>query len=739
MKNSFATFVSTTLLTAALTASAAFNPGNLPLWFEAANDASAFTTRSPGAEFAITADGAEITLQKSGRQPAKVRMSFIGGHAATPLRGEQLLPGKVSRFIGNDAAQWRTGQSAFAQVQVENIYPGVNVTYYGNASQLEYDLNLAAGVNPEIIALRFDGAEKISVDAEGRLLLQVNDGQLFQHPPIAYQIINGERRPVTASYKITGADTVAFAIGTYDHSQPLVIDPIFSWATYFGGSAGETTWAVAVNPADDTIYVAGQTFSAKVTNNVPFTTVGSFTTNYQGGALTGDAFVAKFDSTGQNLLYCTYLGGTANDVAFGLAVDAAGHAYVAGATTSKNFPVKNAVTNGAYNGSLIGGPINPATSAYRTDAFVTELETDGSSLIYSTYLGGGYTDFATSVAVDESGNAFVTGCTYSTNFPVTGEAFQKQFGPRFSPFYRANAFVAEIPAGGQHLNYSTYFGGTNFDIGNAIAYNNGNVFIAGYTTSTNFPWTNGLAGSRLLNGRTNYTGYADAFVALFTKNGTNLDLQYSTFLGSTNQDVATAIAADAAANAYVVGWTTSTNFPNSTTGAQLASYVRTNKTSFAVATNAFFTKLAWDGSTLTRPYSQMFGGRGLDAANGVALDSSKNIYVVGSATSTNFLVTTNEIIAINTSAGTTNFLSATNRGQADAFITIFASDLNSVLLSTYIGGKQNDNAYGVAIDSSDNIIIGGSTTSTNFPTLNAAQPKRNGINDTFLLKVALPL
>ena len=734
MKNPFATLVGATLFTAALTASAAFNPGNLPLWFEAADQAT-FTTRSPDAEFAITANGAEITLHKSDTQTANVRMSFVGGNTATQLRGEQLLPGKVNRFIGNDASQWHTGLSTFAQVQLENIYPGVNVTYYGKAKQLEYDFNLAAGVNPETIALRFDGAEKISMDAQGQLVLQVNGGQLFQHPPVAYQTISGERHAIAASYKITGANTVGFAIGTYDHSQPLVIDPTFS--TYFGGSAGETTWAVAVNLTDNTIYVAGQTFSAKVTNNVPFTTVGSFATNYQGGSLTGDAFVAKFDSTGQNLIYCTYLGGTANDIALALAVDGAGHAYVAGATTSKNFPVSNPVTNGLYNGSRISGPINPDTGSYRTDGFVTELNTNGSGLIYSTYLGGSCTDFATGIAVDPSGNAFVTGLTTSTNFPFTGEAFQKRLGATYNPFHHANAFVVEIPAGGQHLNYSTYFGGTNLDTANAVAYNNGNVFIAGYTTSTNFPWTNGLADSRLLNGRTNYNGFADAFVAMFSENGTNLNLQYSTFLGSTNQDVATAIAADNDANAYVVGWTTSTNFPNSTSGVQLSSYVRTNKTIFAVATNAFLTKLAWDGSTLTRPYSQMFGGRGLDAANGVALDSTKNIYIVGSASSTNFPVTTNEIIAINASVGSTNFLSATNRGQADAFITVFAADLNSVLLSTYIGGKQKDSANGVAIDSTNNIIIAGSTASTNFPTLNAAQPKRNGTNDTFLLKIAL--
>ena len=736
MKNFFATLVGVTLVTAALTATAAFNPGNLPLWFEATDNAT-FTTRSPGAEFAITASGAEITLQKSGGQPATVRMSFVGGNPATQLRGEQLLSGKINRFIGNDAAQWHTAQSAFAQVQLEKIYPGVNVTYYGNAKQLEYDFNLAAGVNPEIIALRFDGAEKISVDAQGQLVLQVNGGQLFQHPPIAYQTISGERRAVAASYKITGAHSAGFAIGTYDHSQPLVIDPIISWATYFGGSAGETTWAVAVNPTDDTVYVAGQTFSSRVTNNIPFATVGSFATNYHGGALSGDAFVAKFDSAGQNLLYCTYLGGSGNEIANGLTVDALGQAYVAGVTTSPNFPVRNAVTNGTFNGSHITGVTDPNIRAYPPDGFVTKLSADGTALVYSTYFGGNKWESIYAIAIDPAGEAFITGYTSSTNFPTTGNAIQTKMACANFFYANANAFVSEIATDGGSLVYSTFLGGTNHDAGLAIAYNNNKVFIAGYTTSTNFPWTNGLPASRLLNGRTNFSGFADAFVAMFTQNGTNLDLQYSTFLGSTNQDAATAIAADADANAYVVGWTTSTNFPNSSSGAQLSSYVRTNRINFAVATNAFFAKLAWDGA-LTLPYSQMFGGRGLDAANGVALDSSKNIYIVGSASSTNFPVTTNEIIAINSSVGSTNFLSATNRGQTDAFITVFAADLNSVLLSAYIGGKQKDSAYGVAIDSANNIIIGGSTTSTNFPTLNAVQPKRNGTSDTFLFKMALP-
>ena len=433
------------ILAAALTGHAAFNPGNLPLWFEATDNAT-FTTRSPGAEFAITATGAEITLQKSGSPSAKVRMSFVGSTAGQ-LHGGQPLAGQVNHFIGNDAAQWRTGLSTFAQVRLENIYPGVSVSYYGNAEQLEYDFNLAAGVSPETIALRFDGAEKISMDAQGRLVLQVNGGQILQHPPVAYQIINGERRAVAASYKITDARTAAFAIGTFDHSQPLVIDPVLGYASYFGGNFGEEAWAIAINPVDNSIYLAGQTFSTQISNGIPFAKNGAFT-NYNGGVQAGDAFVAKFDSTGTNLLYCTYLGGSVDDAAYAIAVDAAGHAFVTGATVSSNFPVLNAVTNGAYNGSRISGVKDPDLGYFSADAFVAELETNGSSLIYSTYLGGTSTESAFGIAIDAAGNAFVTGDTYSTNFPVTGNALMPRLACVNNPYYNANAFVVEIAAGG---------------------------------------------------------------------------------------------------------------------------------------------------------------------------------------------------------------------------------------------------------------------------------------------------
>ena len=222
----------------------------------------------------------------------------------------------------------------------------------------------------------------------------------------------------------------------------------------------------------------------------PLATPGAIQTNFQGGVIAGDAFVAKLDIAGTNLIYLTYLGGSADDVVLGLAVDTSGNAYIAGATDSPNFPVKNAIyTN-------ISGTINPYSHGYLADAFVAELNSGGSNLVYSTYLGGAGVDVAEGIALDSMGNAYVTGYTYSTNFPTTTNAFQKKLGVTnwlYQAYYNANAFVAEIAAGGSNLVYSSYFGGTNFDEGSGIAVDNSNyVYITGYTASKNFPTTNSI-------------------------------------------------------------------------------------------------------------------------------------------------------------------------------------------------------------------------------------------------------
>ena len=746
------------LAAGSLGAQSASSFGNLPLWFEAGSPAQ-FTAHASDSEFTITPAGAKFSLTKNTGGNAGCNLQFVGANPSARISGDAPLAGTINYFLGSNPNQWQASVPTFAQVRVENIYPGVNVVYYGNRQKLEYDFNLAAGVNPSVIALHFAGAEKISVDAQGALVIRFNSGEVIQHPPVAYQTVHGARQEIAASYKILDAHTAAFALGNFDRSEPLVIDPVLSFSTYFGGNLGETGWAIAVNPTDGSIYVAGQTFSTKNSNNIPtltLSTPGAFQTNNHGGKLTGDAFVARFDETGTNLIYATYLGGSGNDGALGLAVDATGNAFLTGYTDSTNFPTTNALY------ANVSGTADKFAKSHLTDAFVAELNPAGDGLVYSTYLGGNSMDAAYGIALDDAGNAYITGYTYSTNFPVTPGAFQPKLACTNTVYINANAFVSEISAGGTNLNYSTYLGGTNFDEGRALAYNSGKLFVTGFTSSTNFPSTNYLPAMVLidtnyyttkdhgvlvtnasvftnyfsgqhLNGSTNKNNLAtDAFVTAFSVDSpTSFTLLYSTYLGGTNNDRASGIAADANGNAYVTGYTTSTNFPD-TVPATAASYIHTNGLHYVNATNGFLTKIEWDGTNTSIGYSSMFGGRGVDVANGVALDPAGNAYVIGSASSTNFPVTTNNI---------GGDLSATNhyekrRFKSDVVVIAFNTNASALLYSFYLGGMDNDNGNAIAVDPLGNAYLTGATTATNFPTVSAFQAGRNGTNDMFLAKIS---
>ena len=390
-------------------------------------------------------------------------------------------------------------------------------------------------------------------------------------------------------------------------------------------------------------------------------------------------------------------------------------------------------------GKINGTPI-PQIGGYPTDGFVAELNTNGSRLLYSGYLGGTESDAVLGIAVEPvSGAAYVTGYTYSTNFPFTATAYSKKLGCPNTLYFNANAFVAEIAPGGTNLTYSTYFGGTNFDGGRAIAFNNGTVFVAGQTASTNFPTANyihQLIGTNLVDGHfltgSNATSllFSDAFVAAFTNSpATGLGLQYSTLLSGAFSDIAYGIAADALGNAYVAGSTTSSNFPSlNTVGTNLlTSYVLTNTISYA-ATNGFLTQIKWNGTNAVIGYSALFGGYGVDVATAVALDPNNNAFVTGYASSTNFPVTRANIYGS---------LRATNAGGSDAFVIAFNATASGLLYSTYLGGSANDYGYGIAVDSASSAYVVGQTLSTNFPIFNARQKNLNGTNDAFLAKISL--
>jgi beta-propeller repeat-containing protein len=774
--------VAVSLSVLAVAAQTALSLGNLPLYFEASSGPAAgpaqFIARGRDAQFQISPTAAQFVLQKSGVTRA-VQMQFLGANPQAQICGDNGLAGKINYFTGSDPAQWRSGIPTFAKVRVAEIYPGVSVIYYGNERQLEYDFTVSPDKNPETIAIRFDGADKISVSPQGELVLNLGNDEIRQPKPLIYQTIGDARKEIVGGYKVLDAHTVAFAVGKYDHALPLVIDPVLSYSTYFGGTLGETAWAVAVDTNDNSIYIAGQTFSKlHLTNGVvvsPFSTNGSFSTtnayqtNFAGGTLTGDAFVAKFDNSGTNLIYLTYLGGGADDGILSIALDGDGDAYVTGFTDSTNFPVTNSIPGGVPgipNSTNISGTFGKGFGSYPIDAFVAELNPGGSSLIYSTYLGGSAADAGYGIAVDAQRNAYVTGFTASTNFPTANALAFHLIGQTNtalttlnylactnSVYFNQNAFVAEIAAGGTNLLFSTYFGGNNFDEGRSIAVDSlNNVYVTGWTASTNFPTTNFISqtfitqistnrfttnsySGNLLNSSTNkFNSAYDAFVAKLSPSVSgglvSTSLVYSTYLGGTNNDFAYGIAVDNNGAAYVTGSTVSTNFPNTLTNIIGSGLTNNIGTSSPATTNAFLTKIT-NGTSAAIAYSVTFGGRWSDTGYGIAIDPATNVFIVGTTGSTNFpCFPTNG----------TGSLRVTNSGGNDVFVTAFnaANPTNcSLLYSTYLGGKGNDYGYGIAVDALGNAYVVGQTLSTNFPTFHAYQAMRNGTNDTFLAKILL--
>lgn len=736
-------------------APATMNLGGLPLWFEATPGQadSQYVAHGRDSEFMISPAGTEMILREAGGKTVTARMQFVGANPYAEISGEAALGGKINYLIGNDPTRWQSDVPAFGQVRVDKIYPGINVVYYGNQQLLEYDFDIAPGAQPETVAIRFSGADKVAVNAQGELVVKLDGREVIQHQPVAYQTFGGVRHAVQVGYKILDGRTVGFSVGHYDSHLPLVIDPVLGFLTFFGGNGASVAWKVAFGTNDNSVYLAGSTLSAKFTGTLNFPTNG-FQKTFQGGQTEGDAFVAKFDSSGTNLIYFTYLGGNVDDAAYALAVDGAGHAFVAGATDSANFPVKNAVVgvygNPAYNfnGSKI--PTTPTGTNYPASTFVSELETNGGSLIYSTYLGGLTFNVAFGIALDGNDDAFVTGETFCNNYPVTADAFQSKLASTYDLSLGCNAFVTEIAPNGNTLKYSTYLGGTNQDIGYGISFNNGYLAVAGWTCSSNFPTTNAIGASynsygfpsngHLLNSQTsgnvnNTLQIAptvfDAFVTLFTTGPTIAPL-YSTFLGGTNSDVANDVKVDPAGTVYVTGGTSSVNFPNTTN--MLSSFVMTNTISPFFVTNAFLTQIKLSNSVPYIAFSQVFGGVGNDIGFGVALDAAENVFIAGSTSSvTNFNADPENLI------GSLNF---TNSGGYDAFVTVFKSDLSGLLYSADFGSSFDDSAYGIAVDPQDSAYVAGRTYWASqavvaFPAFNAWEPKPPGGTNAFLAKIWL--
>ena len=705
---------------------AAFNSlSGLPLFFEGENgeNQDQFMARTRTAQFLIGPNEVRMALNRVEHDPETTplrrgvpahwraastrlaRLTFAGSNPRAQIQGAAAMIGKVNYFLGNDPAQWRTAVPTYGEVRVTDLYPGVDLVYYGNQRQLEYDFTVAPGADPSSICLRFEGVDELKINSEGDLVLKLGEGEIRQHHPDLYQVVNGSRREISGGYAIKGKGTVVIAVRDYDHRLPLIIDPVFDYSTYFGGNGNDAALGIKVD-ANGNIYIAGETLSTQFPFAIP---TNAFQRTFQGGTVNGDAFVAKLNSSGNQLLYLSYLGSPGEDGALDIAIDQAGNVYVTGFTDSSGFPVKNAVF------PTIHGTPDINLGLYPNDVFVAELNTNGSALVFSTYFGGIGTEVGSAIAVDPAGYVYVTGYSYSLDLPTSTNSFQQ--------FLEGSddAFVAKFSPGGSNLVYATYLGGTSTDEGEGIAADSqGCAYVTGYTISAGFPITTNNAWQRQFNNNTNgFTDY-DAFVTKVGPFGSNL--VYSTFLGGTNGDFGYRVALDAGNNVYVTGSTISGDFPSTgpVAGLKVGNLGGTNLLNY----DAFLTRFDTNGQVT---FSTMFGGVSSDAGWDVAVDPDGRAFVIGTTFSFDFPV-----------FGTFGLFSTNDLGGKDVFVTAFNTNGTAVRYSGFLGGADDDYGYGIAVDAESSAYICGLTYSTNFPTTTAPfRGTLSGGADAFLAKIRL--
>ncbi|HEC45091.1 MAG TPA: DUF5050 domain-containing protein, partial [Bacteroides sp.] len=619
------------------------------------------------------------------RESFALKVKFLNANPDPEVIGENRLPGNSNYFIGNDSSKWQTNVANYEKVRLRNLYDGIDLVYYGNNSSVKYDFVVKPGEDYSRILLTYDLGEDapggaLSINKNGEMVVSTPLGDVIERAPYAYQLIDGKEVEVEISYEIVDGDLnrFGFQVGDYDPEYPLIVDPELVYSTFLGGSGGDGGRDIAVDSSGNA-YITGWTDSSDFpttagaydvshngnndvfviklnasgtaleystfiggsssdnskriivdnsgnaylvgsTTSSDFPTVSAYDVDYNGGA--SDAFVAKLNASGNQLLYSTYLGSSGNDAGSAIAIDGSGNAYIAGNTTSSNFPT----TTGAFDQSYNGG---------NYDAIVVKLNTLGDQLIFSTYLGGSSQDMAVGIVVDGSDNAYVAGLTYSSNFPTTSGAYDEIYNGGL-----IDEFIVKINTSGSALVYSTFIGGSGVDDGFFIDIDgSGNAIIVGITDSSDFPTTTG-AFDETLNG-----GYDTSVIKL---NATGNALLFSTYLGGTNNEEPLGMAVDGNNNIYITGVTPSTDFPI-TTGA----YDETHNGNV----DAFVSKLNSTGSVLD--YSTFLGGSEVDAGYGIFVDNSGYVYVTGVTNSSTFPITTGSYDEI-------------HNGIADAFVAKFS-------------------------------------------------------------------
>lgn len=707
---------------------------HLPLIFEPnqgqTDSQVKFVARGPRYALFLTRKSAVLKLRTSASANSVLTMDVVNANPDAEIAGADLLPGKSNYFIGNDPSQWRRNVPQFSRVRYRNIYRGVDLVYYGNQGEMEYDFQVAPQTDPGQLALKFHTADKLSITDAGDLIVPVSGGNAQLHAPRIYQLVDGRQQKVSGRFAIRTNDTVGFELGNYDRSRTLVIDPILTYSTFLGGSGDEACSiilgtgtplsgcpAVAVDSGSNA-YIAGSTTS------VDFPTVAPFQTTKKG---TANIFVAKFNSAANTLLFSTYLGGSGTDYTAGVAIDQGFDVVVAGTTNSTNFPttVANAKANPPTQQAFQTTPQNSGAD----HVFVSEFDPAGSALLYSTYLSGNGIDKASGLAVDSIGNAYVTGTTTSTNTPPSS-SFPATTGSIQTSSKAANQFfltkVSPLLSGTSSVPYSTYIGGSTpssgSTVGGGVAVDSSsNAYITGGTDFTDMPVLNAFQATN--------NGGLDAFVTKINPAPvTGSQLQYSTYLGGAGDDIGYGIAVDST-NSYITGSTTSsTNFPAAGTGVFQSTYAGGTSDAFLIKLTNPVTTGTTPGS-VTMAYSTFIGGTGTDVGLAVAVDNVQGARITGWTNSP-------DITELNAN------VQSGFAGVTDAFVARIDTTATTSTAPghyfTYLGGTGNDYGTGIAVDPLSASYVAGETNSGSFNASPVNPPFQNGLNgssDAFLSKL----
>ncbi len=632
----------------------------------------------------IRPDGAEVD---NTAERLALSLDFLGANSQPTIEGSGKDDGTVNYLVGNDPEQWHTNVPTYRELVYRDIYPNIDLRLYGDGGMLRYDFVVNPGATSEAIALAYNGIDSLAI-VDGELVIGTAFGDMVQCQPYIYQRIGDEVVEVEGGFRLGSDNTYGFYVAAYNNQHPLIIDPVLlDYATYLGGTDDDGGNGIAVD-SDSYAYVTGHTESA----NFPFTT-GAYQNALQGSY---DAFVTKLSQDGSALVYSTYLGGTDNDdKAYSIAVDSNNHAYITGLTRSNDFPTQN-----PFQPALVGA----------ADVFVTKLSQDGTSLVYSTYLGGEDIDWGYAIALDSGNCAYVTGETRSPLLFPTQNPYQATLAGGTS-----DAFVTKLSSAGNTLVYSTYLGGNASELGEGIAVDSNNyAYVDGYTDSIDFPTQNPYQGA--------LAGEVDAFVTKLSSAGNTL--VYSTYLGGDFEDYAHDIALDSEGHAYATGKTEGPGDFPTTAGAFQTSFGGGNY-------DVFVTKLSLAGNSLM--YSTYFGGDSFDLAEGIVVDPDNHAYFAGETWS-----------STGTLPITSDAFQPAYAGNGDAFATKLSPAGDALVYSSYLGGTGWDIGTGIALDPDDHAYVSGWTQSGDFPTTDGAfMEYPGGVSypdtwDAFAAKIVAP-